>query len=134
DEVISVVPNGQQVIAADPEVAYALLLWAASLDPNAEMETAKNAQKLPVSTVVNLLRDFNVLSTGVMNQDRLPNVRKAVTDNMAGKPSAPESTPLSQAGNTGNAALAKGGALVGFFPGSDVRTFEVRFTSATEYE
>lgn len=140
DEVVSAASNGEHVIVADPEVAWALLLLAESIDANAVMHANMNGNGLGGVSVANALsrvglagaalHDFNF--TTVMAAANLSAVRSAVEGVMG--TSGPESTPLAGVGNTGGAAFIKSGALVGFFPNARKRSYEITFISANTYE
>ena len=45
DEVVQLAPSGKKVLIADPDVAWALALWAAKLDPNVRMHPKMNGNE-----------------------------------------------------------------------------------------
>ena len=143
DEVVSLAPSGDRVMVADPDSAWALLVWANKLEPTARMLQDMNDDPdgdggdpardgVAVADVVGdaALRTWN-FST-VMAAENLPAIREDVA--MAMGVSPPETTPLAAPANTGMAQLAKGGGLVGLFPNANVRNYEIKFTNATNYE
>jgi autotransporter-associated beta strand protein len=80
DEIVSPASDGRHIDVADPELAYGLLLWANTVDPNAPMSQDMNlygGAGAPVSTVLNDWGSFNVGS-----------------DAGAGDPMAPGNLPL----------------------------------------
>jgi hypothetical protein len=140
DEVVSLAPDGQHVMLADPDLAWGLLLWANQLDPNAAMLQGMNdltgnlaPNGIPVGQVVQnaQLEAYNL--SVVMNPANLPSVWSIVENAMGILP--PESTPVAAANNQGNGQLTTGGAFTAFFPDSRVRTYAITFTdNAGDYE
>jgi Protein-arginine deiminase (PAD) len=139
DEVTSIASSGKLVMA-DPDAAWALLLWANQVNPNAMLGQNMNGNKsdgVKVSDVVSgaidtSLRSFNFDT--VLAAANLPSVRAAVQQ-ATGATNA-ITTPVRTAGAS-NASLLKGGALPGFFTNQNVWDYEVRFVNAadpTEYE
>lgn len=131
DEVVSASPDGTHIIVADPEVCWALLIWADKLSGSAVMlqdMLPHSMSGTPVSYVVSdmTLRNFN-FST-VMASTKLPQIRSDL--GLA----SPESIPVADPGNSGSAALAKGGAFIGFFPNNNTREYKITFTNATDYD
>lgn len=134
DEVVSIAPSGARAVVADPEVAWALILWASKVDGTAPMLQQMNnlgSAGIEVSAVASstALRDFNM--SFVMADNHLPKIRKKVAALLSG--SEPESKPRVGKGNKGTAKLTKAGALVGFFPDTLPREYEIKFKDATRY-
>lgn len=146
DEVISFCADSLHTVVADPEVGWALLVWANMIDPNATMHWDMNFNGPSGITVGDILatgsglyqggnevslRDFNLLTDDgryVMSSVNLPQIR----DTTLHLPS-PESVPLPGETNTGTAFLSKAGAFVAFFPNAYTRYYQITFSSATEY-
>lgn len=134
DEVVSLSPDGTKAMVADPEAAWALVLWAAKLDGAAVMNQGMPAASAgrTVAAVVNdlALRSWNM--DVAMDPANLPSVRNTVAATMGVSP--PESTPVADPANTGGANLSKGGALVGLFGNANLREYEIEFTDADNYQ
>ena len=138
DEVIQQTPTGK-VLVADPDVAWALLLWAAKLDPNARMHPAMNGNEgvggyTPEGLKVRqLLKDRRLRWQNLgysQKEGRLATVREKVRDALG---LTDEVTPPARgATNKGDISLRRGGAFAGML-GNVERTFEVRFTSSDAY-
>ena len=133
DEVVSLAPNGQDVIVADPDLAIGLLLWANKLNPQAAMLQGMNdpTGNVPpngttVAQVLNNIQLQNYNRFTVMNPVNLPSVWNTVENAMGIAP--PESTPTAGAANPDNAALAKGGCFMAFLQNVVRRTYTITFT------
>lgn len=139
DEVISVSPKGK-LIVADPESAWALLLWANKIDRNAPLFDGMAPFFFgdTVGGVVDVSGIQGINFTGpnaIMAKKNLPSVRAAVEKALDTK--GPTSMPVGDQNNKSNASLDKGGALVGFFTNKNVWEYELRFNNVKndqEYE
>jgi len=135
DEVVSFAPDGVTTLVADPELCWALLVIADSINPTASMlqrmddpsGTRLSSRGMPVHNVVNHsgLRTFNFNT--VMDPANLPTVR---SDLGLGSPTT---SPVAAPGNTGTAVLEDAGALVGYFPDNNTRDWRLTFTNDHEY-
>jgi len=129
DELVSYCPDGTHVLTASTEVGWALMVIANGLDPAAMMLQGIDpfgAAGTSVATfVAGAHRTYNVDT--LMNPVNIPDAYSTLGV------TSPVSTPAADAGNTGTAALSKGGGLVGFFPNNNPRTYRIEFTSATDY-
>lgn len=124
DEIVSYAPDGQRVLVADPEVCWALMVWAWGIDPTAIMQIAM----MPL-TLDFFLNNADYRASNfdeMMAPTHLPHILR--TD--LGLPS-PESTPVAETGNS--ESLLKGGAFIGFFPNDLKRYYRITFSSATQY-
>jgi hypothetical protein len=138
DELVSYSSDGVHVLVVDPEVAWALLLIANSVDPTAEMLQGMAPNTSGHTTVGELVsgaspefagsdnvRDYNVKV--IMAPGNLPAV-------MAGLGIGSATSRLVAAPtNRGAARLSKAGGLVGFMPNGKVRTFRVTFEDAQRF-
>jgi hypothetical protein len=126
DEVISFASTGGRTVVADPNVCWALLIWAHSIDPsNARVRVDKNPfDWKQVSAVLNdnTLRQYNFDT--VMAPQRLPSIWTALGLSL------PEVVTKRY---SGNGQLTKGGAFVGFFPNSNKRRYRITFSNSTDY-
>lgn len=125
DEVISFASTGGRTIVADPEVCWALLIWARSIDPsNARV---KVGSYLDWRQVYDILTDPGLRQDNfdeVMAPDALPSIRTAL---------ALSSPEVVTKGYSGSGQLTKGGAFVGFFPNSNKRRYRITFSNSTDY-
>lgn len=139
DEVVQQTPTGK-VLVADPDIAWALLLWANKIDPNARMHPGMNGNEfvpgytsagIKVSQLINdaQLRYQNLIYAQQSN--RLAAVRDKVRAALGLKDEL--TWPTRGATNKGTVKLGRGGAFTQML-GNVERTFEVRFTSADAYE
>lgn len=126
DEIISVNPDGLGAAYADPELGWALNLWAADINPNATMLQGMNSGSLTTGTLANATNFWNYNKNYVLRSDNLPSVISAVAGAM--NADLPMSTPVADSAGT----LTKGGSFVAFLDG--VREYEVTFTSNTQYD
>ena len=138
DEVVHLAPNGRQLLVADPDVAWALSLWALKLNPNVRVQPKMNSnESLPDYTSDGIKLSF------FMNN---PTFRKQNLEYAAGKLRSvydtvkkainltdAVSTPVKNAGNTGTGSLTKGGAFTSLL-GDFRRTFEVKFLDGDRYQ
>jgi len=142
DEVVSVVPDRKHVAVADSELAYALLLWARQLDPDAKMSQGMNENVGPDGiSVTEALEGSENLATpivrdtqvGVGNRvhDGLYGLREAASDAMGLSARPPVTTPARASTNAGEALLDKAGVFTAWLDGK--RWFRVRMTSASTY-
>ena len=138
DELLSYSSDGVHVLVVDPEVAWALLLIANSIDPAAEMLQGMEPNTSGNRSVGELvsgawlephgsgsIRHYNL--NLIMAPDHLP----ALLDEL-GIGSA-TSRPVAASTNRGAASLSKAGGLVGFMPNGRVRTFSVTFEDAQRF-
>jgi hypothetical protein len=127
DEVISFAPTGRTVVA-DPEVCWALLVWADSKDQdNAKVLVNRFPYSPDYIWVYLILTNDNLRGYNfniVMASDALPSIRTALN-----LPS-PETVTRRY---SGNGELTKGGAFVGFFPNSNKRKYRITFSNSTDY-
>jgi hypothetical protein len=140
DEVVQLGSDGKHVLIADPDLAWALALWAVKLNPNVRMHPEMNSNEvLPGYTVDGItvksmlehaaFRKQNLEYTTAFS--RLRGVRDTVrrvlglTDEV--------STPARNAANTGTVKLAHGGAFTRML-GNTKRTFEVKFLDSDRYQ
>jgi hypothetical protein len=139
DEVIQQTPTGK-VLVADPDIAWALLLWAAKIDPNVRMHPGMNGNEfVPGYTpqglkVTQLLNDSRLRWQSLVyaqQSDKLAAVRGKVRDALGLKDEV--TWPSKAATNKGSIRLWRGGAFAQML-GSIERTFEVRFTSSDAYQ
>ncbi|QOV90295.1 protein-arginine deiminase family protein [Humisphaera borealis] len=139
DEVIHYAADGKHVAVADPESAWALLLWAAKLNPNVKMHPTLNGNEwLPnadpagvkASVYLNnpILRQQNM--EYAMAASRLPAAWNAIKSAL--KLTEELTTPAAAGANTGTARLVRGGAFTQFLSGVK-RTFQIKFTDADRY-
>ena len=139
DEVVQQAPGGK-VIVADPDTAWALLLWAAKVDPNVRLHPGMNGNEtLPDYTsdgirATDLLNDERLRRQNLVyaqQTGKLATVREklraalGLTDDVT--------RPSRRATNKGNVTLARGGAFASML-GDVERTFEARFTGSDAYE
>ena len=139
DEVIQQTQTGK-VLVADPDLAWALLLWAAKVDPNVRMHPGMNGNEfVPGYTpdglkVTQLLGDTRLRFQNLVflrQPGKLPTVRDKVRDALG---LTEELTwPVKAATNKGDAKLTRGGAFTQLL-GNVERTFEVRFLDADAYQ
>lgn len=125
DEIVSYAPDGQRVLVADPEVCWALLVWAWGIDPTANMNLIEG----PPLTLDMFLNNEDYRSSNfdsMMAPTHLPHIRK--TDLRL---PSPESTPVAETGSS--ESFLKGGAFIGFFPNDLKRYYRITFSSATQY-
>jgi hypothetical protein len=131
DEVISFASDGQHTIIVDPEVYWALLVWADSIDWYEAKVLVCTYPESPYHRWVyriltNYYNDnlseynFNI----VMAPYALPSIRTDLN-----LPS-PETVTRRY---SGNGELTKGGAFVGFFPNSNKRKYRITFSNSTDY-
>jgi hypothetical protein len=139
DEVVQVAPGGK-VLVADPDVAWALTLWAAKLDPSARMGAGMNGNdQLPGGTPAGVTVASVLANPTFRKQNlefaaaasRLGAVRLAVKSALGLTEEVTVPTPA--AGNTGTAKLARGGAFAAML-GNVKRAYEVRFLDADRYQ
>lgn len=139
DEVVQAAPGGK-VLVADPEVAWALTLWAARLDPTARMHPGMNGNdQVPGGTAAGVtvasvlanatFRQQNVEFAAAAN--RLGGVRSAIKSALGLTEEV--TVPAAVAGNTGSAKLARGGAFTSML-GNTKRAYEVKFLDADRYQ
>jgi len=143
DELTSRLPDGQHVLIADPEVAWALLLWAGSIDDSMDMLIGNYSSSLgcgsdyapySLAEVVGCtqFRDENISfdSGSLMEPGGSNDGKQLNTFRSKLGLESPETIPDASEGSS--AVLAKGGAFVGFI-GSNERMFRLTFTSSTTY-
>lgn len=139
DEVIHYSSNGKHVAVADPESAWALMLWAAKVNPNVRMHATLNGNewlpdahpqgpKLSTFLASADLRQQNM--EYAMAASRLPAVWATIKSAL--KLTEEITTPAAASGNTGSAKLVRGGAFTQFLNGVK-RTFQVKFVDADRY-
>ena len=138
DEVIQQTPTGK-VLVADPDVAWALLLWAAKLDPNARMHPGMNGNEgvegyTPEGLKVRqLLKDRRLRWQNLayaQQPGRLATVREKIREALGLKDEV--TRPVKGATTRGDVSLSRGGAFAQML-GDVERTFEVRFTGSDAY-
>jgi protein-arginine deiminase len=138
DEVIQQTPAGK-VLVADPDVAWALLLWAARVDPNSRMHPGMNGNEFLPGYAPDGLRVRQLLNDPRLRRQnlvyaqqpgKLPAVRDKVRSALGLKDEV--TAPAGAAANKGTASLARGGAFAQMLGGVE-RTYEVRFTSSDAY-
>lgn len=129
DEIFSPAPDGQRILAADPEVCWALLVWADNVDENALMlQGMPNPSGVTVKSVIENTTYWNYNFNTVMAPANLPYIRETKLGL-----SSPESDPAADASNSGTASLSSGGAFIGFFPNDQKRYYRVTFVSSSQY-
>jgi hypothetical protein len=138
DEVVHLSPGGEQVLIADPEVAWALALWAVKLDPDVRVHPKMNSnESLPGYTEEGMKLALFMENARFREQNleyaagKLRGVYGAVRRAMG--LSGEVSTPGGRSKNSGGGALARGGAFASML-GEVRRTFEVRFVDAEQYQ
>jgi hypothetical protein len=140
DEVVQLAPGGKKVLIADPDVAWAVAVWAVKLDPNVRMHPGMNQnESLPGYTPEGMKASFFLSNPTFRQQNftfaqagnRLRGVYDAVKRAMGLTDEV--SAPVRNSANTGTAALARGGAFTHLL-GSAARTFEVKFLDADRYQ
>jgi protein-arginine deiminase len=139
DEVVQQTPTGK-VLVADPDVAWALLLWANKLDPNARMQPGMNGNEAVSGYTPEGLKVSQVLKDERLrwqNLDyaqrpgRLGTVREKVRAALGLKDDV--TSPAKGAANKGTVSLSRGGAFVHLL-GNVERAFELRFTGSDAYQ
>ncbi len=128
DQALSISSDGNHIMVVDPEVCWALLMWAGSINSNATMYVKSNPSKKVGDIVGNgSLREDNLEENTFTNG--LSTFRNGLGL------TSPETDPCADSGNTGDAELSKAGAFIGFLTGdANDRNFRITFTSSTEYE
>jgi hypothetical protein len=139
DEVVQQAPGGK-VLVADPDTAWALLLWAATVDPNVSLHPGMNGNEFVGGytpqglKVTQLLNDARLRAQNLVyaqQPDRLGAVRDKVRSALGLKDEV--TRPAKGATNKGTVTLGRGGAFAQML-GAAKRTFEMRFTSSDAYE
>jgi hypothetical protein len=138
DEIFSAGPDGKRVATADPELAWALLLWAHKLNPNATMldgmgEFAYDPAH-PRGTVKLLVENATLRKVNferVMKSTNLPAAREIVRAALGLKEEL--TRPTGDSTNRGNTRLIGAGAFTQML-GNVQRTFEVKLGSGDAYQ
>lgn len=139
DEVVHYAANGKHVAVADPESAWALMLWATKLNPNVRMQPKLNGNEyLPGYTAAGMKASFFLNNPTFRQQNtsyamaasRLPAVWSTLKSAL--KLTEEVTTPAASSANTGTAKLVRGGAFTQFLNGVK-RTLQVRFVDADRY-
>ncbi|MEM6315197.1 MAG: protein-arginine deiminase family protein, partial [Planctomycetota bacterium] len=116
DEVISVRPDGLGASYADPELAWALIQWAADVNPNATMLDGMFDTFFGSSfTTVGQFSNYNNLWAYNRNTVLDPQNLPSVVNTVAGAMNA--DMPVSDPTDNSSGDLAKGGAFVAFLDG-----------------
>lgn len=138
DELFSTGPDGKRLATADPELAWALLLWAGKLNASAPMLQGMGEFSYdpaqPNGTVRMLLENADLRRVNferVMKAENLPATREIVRAALGLKEEV--SRPLGASTNTGNVRLLRAGAFTQLL-GSTQRDFEVRIGSGDAYQ
>lgn len=137
DEIVHLAPDGTRLLIADPDVAWALALWALKLDPDVRIQPKMNGnESLPDYTEDGIKLAFFMGNKTFRRQNLeyaaaklkavYGTVKKAMNLNEA------VSKPVANAKNSGAGSLIKGGAFSSML-GDVRRTFEVRFLDADRY-
>ncbi|MDB5295176.1 MAG: protein-arginine deiminase type-2 [Phycisphaerales bacterium] len=143
DELFHLAPattGGTKVLAADPDAAWALLLWAAKLDPAARMHAGMNSNdQLPGATaagvtVASVLANAKLRKQNLEFAQSSTRLRGAVDAVKSALKLTDEVTaPAAAAANAGAAKLTRGGAFAALL-GPAKRTYEVKFLDADRYQ
>ncbi len=130
DELVSYAPDSRHVLVSSPEVAWALLLIAANINEDTAMlhgVDGVGAGGMTVREVIDDYEDYNF--DVVLDPFNLPKFR-----NDLGLGSA-ASLPQPDPGNASDqVALSKVGGLIGLMDGNRVRTFNLTFSSGTDFD
>jgi hypothetical protein len=138
DEVVHLSPNGRQLLIADPDVAWALSLWALKLNPNVRVQPKMNGnESLPEYTSEGIKLAF-FMSNPMFRKQNLEYAAsklRAVYETLKKAMNLTDavSTPVKIPNNTGTGSLLKGGAFTSLL-GNVRRTFEVKFLDADRYQ
>jgi Protein-arginine deiminase (PAD) len=139
DEVIQQASDGKRIMIADPDLAWALLIWSAKLDPNVRLHANMNGNEfLPGHTRQGVLAT-SYLSNEELRRENLEYVQRpanlpSVSRIIKQKLGLAEEVSIPQRGlsNMGTGALRKAGVLTQFL-GDLAREFRVRFVDANRY-
>lgn len=137
DEVVQMTPGGKAIVA-DPDTAWALLLWAKQLDPNVRLHAGMNGnESLPdnptgdVKAAV-LLADARLRDQNLTYAQR-DNALGGVVRTLKAKLGLTEAvTAPARTAGTGTGNLSRGGMFSALL-GERARELSVRFTSTTDY-
>ena len=139
DEVIQQASDGRHIMIADPDLAWALLMWAVKLDPNVRLHAHMNGNEF--------LTGYNrqgILATDYLQSDKLRRENLVLAQRPENLPSVNRiikqklglteevSTPQPGRNNTGTGTLSKAGVFNQYL-GNVAREFRVRFLDATRY-
>lgn len=136
DEIVQMTPQGK-LIVADPDLAWALLIWASKLDPNVRMHQGMNGNQYFPETVDGVKASALLASTTLRYQNldyaqrstSLRGVTKALKAALGLQEEV--TSPVKTAGS-GTVTLARAGVFTQLLGGKP-REFTVKFTSATDY-
>ncbi|MEA2735848.1 MAG: protein-arginine deiminase, partial [Humisphaera sp.] len=140
DEVVQLASNGNKLLIADPDLAWALALWATKLDPNVRMLPKMDSNEgLPDYTAEGIKASLFLNNATFRKQNlqfaqsssRLRGVYDAVKKAM--KLTDELSAPLKWGSATGTVSLLRGGAFTGMI-GNVKRTFQVKFLDGDRYQ
>jgi hypothetical protein len=140
DEVVHLGAGGNKVLIADPDLAWALALWAVKLDPSVRLHPGMNGnESLPDYTTAGLKASVLLAHPTLRKQNleylqstaRLGGVHDAIKKalNLTDELTTPSRDPK----NTGAGSLLRGGAFTRFLS-SAPRTFEVKFLDGDRYQ
>lgn len=140
DEVVQLAPGGKKVLVADAELAWALLLWAAKVNPNVRLHPGMNGNEyLPSYTADGILAS-DLIKTASLRAQNLDYASSATrlqavhsTIRSALKLTDEVFAPGKLAGNRGTASLLRGGAFTSML-GNSQRAYEIRFLDADRYQ
>ena len=129
DEVVSITPDGRLVVA-DPELAWAMTLWANKLSPSATLTAnSVTATMSQLVAPVNGFRSYNITTVA----PEMDAVRSVVQTQLG--TTSPIRNIAADPANVGSSTLDKAGGFVAFMdPRETTRDIQIRFTSATDYE
>jgi hypothetical protein len=138
DEVLHLAPGGKQLLIADPDIAWALSLWALKLNPNVRVQPKMNGnESLPDYTNDGIKLSFfmNNRAFRKQNLEYAAGKLKAVYDTVKKAMNLTDAVaaPARDTNNAGTGSLLKGGAFISLL-GSARRTFEVKFLDADRYQ
>ncbi|MEA2711542.1 MAG: protein-arginine deiminase [Phycisphaerales bacterium] len=140
DEVVQLASNGNKLLIADPDLAWALALWATKIDPNVRMLAKMNSNEgLPDYTAEGIKASLFLNNATFRKQNlqfaqsstRLRGLYDAVKKAM--KLTDELSAPLKWASATGTVSLLRGGAFTSMI-GNVKRTFQVKFLDGDRYQ
>ncbi len=139
DEVVQQSSDGRRLMVADPDLAWALLSWAAKLDPNVRLHPNMNGnESLPGSNSQGILASTYLQSEKLRRENleiaqrpgNLPSVINILKRKLGLKEEV--SKPIAGASNSNQGTLERVGAFTQFL-GNVAREFRVRFLDAERY-